>query len=238
MSFNPFQTVSNYEGMLNKIAVYTFFVSLGAIALINAELGGVPKQVLSELLKTKIKIPGIEIQVALVFAIAAFFVAWFSSTIKLHDRLSDLLGIRERFDLDCILFPVASASGVALSIAQQQTVRDKREELMRKVFYKYASSSPESPDRIEQHAITMALNQWASYWILVEASAVIFATGIALWVLGKCCVALVLWTIILAIIWSLQPIRTYCRGYARDEIQQILEKESRRNAVREVFNAL
>lgn len=238
MSLNPFEAATSYSSMLNKIAFATFVVSLGALIFVNTLLGGLPAWAPAILVKTTFKLPEIDVQISLAFGIVAVIFAWLTRHYKLHDLLSDLFGIRERFDIDCILLPMAGASGAALSLEQQRKLREQRHELMRKAFYKYASSSPESPDRIEQHAITMALDQWSSYWILVEAAFVLFGAAVVLAVRHKFGAALVMSTLILAIIWLLQSTRKQCRDYARDEIQQILDKPSRRDAVREVFSAL
>ena len=94
-----------------------------------------------------------------------------------------------------------------------------------------------------QTALNNTLSRWRSIsghpeWILVEAAFVLFGAGVVLAVRHKFGAALVMSTLILAIIWLLQSTRTQCRDYARDEIQQILDKPSRRDAVREVFSAL
>ena len=75
---------------------------------------------------------------------------------KLHDRLSDILHIRERFDISHILFPLALASGAACTVEQIWKIKRNRQDLMYKVFYKYASSSP-GKSQIELHYITLAL---------------------------------------------------------------------------------
>ncbi|MBZ5618797.1 MAG: hypothetical protein LAQ69_08755 [Acidobacteriia bacterium] len=155
--------------MLNKIASVTFFVSIAALGLLSWQA-----PVLGALLPAwRVKIPQTDAEIPVAVLVGALVVAGVSRLIKLHDRLSDLFGIRRRFDVHCILLPMAAASGAALPLDQQETVRNRRKVLMTKLFYQYASSSPRK-SVIEQHAITMALDQWSWYWILVEASLLLF----------------------------------------------------------------
>lgn len=233
MGWNPFATVSDYSSMLNKVASVTFFVSTAMIGLLYWQVPAV-----SAVLPTwRVSIPGTDVEIPLVVLVGALMVAGVSRMIKLHDRLSDVFYIRRRFDVYCILMPMAAASGAALSLDQQEKVREQREALMTKLFYRYASSSSEK-SVVERHAITMALDQWSWYWILVEASTLLFATGIALAFSGKSLLAVVLLVLVLLITWLLQAVRSLCEQYARDEVRQILDDENRRSLIESEFRAL
>jgi hypothetical protein len=233
MGLNPFATVSDYPSMLNKIALYTFFVSTLLLWLIYWQIPGF-RQGIPPL---QFKIPETDIQAPASVVILAFAFAFISRLVKLHDRLSDLFGIRRRFDVHSVLLPMASAAGTPLSLEQQEEVSRKREELMIKVFYKYASSSP-GKAQIEQHSITMALDQWSWYWTLVEAAFCVFVTALIFLSANKSGVAAWMLLVDLGILWLLQATRSLCAGYARDEVRQILEDPSRSNAVAGQFRAL
>ncbi len=232
MGLNPFAAVSDYPSMLNKVALYTFFISTLLLGLIYWQIPSFREWVPA----LQFKIPDTDIQVPAIIVVLAFAAAFASRLIKLHDRLSDLFGIRRRFDVYSILFPMAAASGVALTLEKQAKLFKDREELMTRVFYKYASSSP-GKAQIELHAITMALDQWSWYWILVEAAFWIFAAALVLLFAGN---SLAPWMFLLDLgtLWLLQGVRSLCSGYARDEVRQILESESRAAAVAEDFRAL
>src|SRR5664279_4659483 len=120
MTLSPFSTISSYAAMLNKIATATFSVSVVAFGLLYWQVPAVSGFVPS----WPVKIPETEVEVPLVVLVGALAFALFSRAIKLHDRLSDLFGIRDRFDVQAILLPMAAASGAALSLGQQVTVRE------------------------------------------------------------------------------------------------------------------
>ena len=233
MSLNPFATVSDYPSMLNKISTYTFFVAVFALALIYWQVPAFRHWMPA----MQFKIPETDVQAPATVLLVAFLFAFLSRLVKLHDRLSDLFGIRRHFDVESILMPMAVASGATLSLEQQKTLRAKRIALMTNIFYKYASSSP-GKAVIEQHAITMALDQWSWYWICVEAAFVLFVTSVVLAAAGKWSVAFLLVVSVLATIWLLQAIRPLCQRYALDEARQILDDQIRAAAVREQFLAL
>ncbi len=93
----------------------------------------------------------------------ALLVALASHIVQLHDRVSDVLGIRRRFDVNKILVPLAMLVGLKLTPDQIRIVRSKRDSLMREVFYRYASSGAENP-LVDKHDIQHALAAWS--WFL------------------------------------------------------------------------
>ena len=233
MELNPFSAISSYAAMLNKIAIFSFFVLLAALAFVFWQVP-TTRNVIPQL---EAKVPGTDIQVPLSVLIGALILATVFRVIKLHDRISDCLGIRRRFDVLCILLPMASAAGEALSLDQQEKVWQNRHALMRVVFYKYASSS-KGRAQIEEHAITMALDQWSWYWIIVEAIFIITVLGIFMMFVGNPYITVLAFALCLSGIWLLQGVKELCRRYARDEISQIMEEPTRLAAIQAVFHAL
>lgn len=234
MSFNPFGTVSNYSGMLNKVASATFFASAIALSIIMWQ---VPAARSGLLPSWTVKVPETDIKVPATIFLGAFAFAFIARIVKLHDRLSDLFGIRKRFDIDAILIPMACATGAAVSLDQQESLKKSRHKLMTDVFYRYASSGPGSA-QIDQHTIQMALDQWSWHWVCVEAICVLFLASAVLTWYQRYGAALCLVFVNLLMLWLLQAIREFCRRYARDEIRQILDDASRSTAVRKAFDAL
>jgi hypothetical protein len=205
MSLNPFAPVSDYPSMLNKIALYTFGVTLLAGFCVYSRV----PQIRPWLLPVEVAVPEFPVKVPMGVLLVAFGVAFLSRTVKLHDRISDVFGIRKRFDVEVILFPMAAASGAALTLDQQESVRNNRLNLMSKVFYRYATSSP-GKAVIEAHAITMALDQWSWYWILVEADLIALITAALLYWNGRGSDSTVLLLGVLASIWCLLAVRREC----------------------------
>src|SRR5207249_3941140 len=114
----------------------------------------------------------------------AFLVALLFRIFKMHDRLSDVFGIRKRFDLDEILAPLSKGAGVPFTKPMRARATSRRDSLMASVFYAYASGT-EGKAKIDPHLVTMALDQWSWFWILAEAVFVMVATGVALLIAGR-----------------------------------------------------
>ena len=92
MSFNPFSSVGDYPGMLNKVATYTFFVALLLVWFVRSEIRDLDEP----LSKLTLPIPiasGLNIPLGTV--LPAFVIAFLSRVLKLHDRISDVLRIRQ-----------------------------------------------------------------------------------------------------------------------------------------------
>lgn len=232
-------TVKNYAEMLNKISIYTFFASVIAITLLRSQSSAFDSWfnlVSQELLPQgadELTIGGVSIVGGT--GLAALIIAFIFRALKFHDRLSDVFRIRQRFDVDSILLPMALASGTTLSVEKIEKVLNERKTLMPKVFYKYASSTD---PQIDKHLITMALDQWSWYWVLAEISAIAVATSLLLSLFGSMNAAF--WTlfsvlIFLCLMWG---IKIYCARYALREVNEILSDEKRLAEVAEVFDAL
>jgi hypothetical protein len=100
--------------------------------------------------------------------VIAFIVAALTHMFHFHDLISDVFGIRRRFDRKTILIPLAKRVGSAITKDKEAKIAQRRDELMHSVFYKYASSRANNP-LVDKHDIEHALNQWCWFWVLVEA---------------------------------------------------------------------
>lgn len=87
-----------------------------------------------------------------------------------HDQISNRFKIRHHFDFQYILIPMANEVGIALNAEQRKKVYEDRNELMDKVFYKYADSTE---PKISKHNIILALTNWALFWICIESITVL-----------------------------------------------------------------
>ena len=114
----------------------------------------------------------------------AFGVAILTHMFQFHDRISDVLGIRRRFDREAILIPLFQRVGLTITQDKASEIRKHRDELMRAVFYRYASSRAESP-LVDKHDIEHALNAWSWFWVCVEAVTYFGAGTIIAWWLGS-----------------------------------------------------
>jgi hypothetical protein len=234
MGFNPFATVDDYPGMLNKISTFTFAGSILAVWFLRAECRSVD----ALLAHLALPIPvasGLLIPLGTV--LPAFLIAFLSRVFKFHDRLSDLFAIRRRFDVTAILLPLAVACNANLTVSQIRQIKKNRQDLMYKLFYRYASSSP-GKAVIERHYITMALDQWCWYWILLEVSALVFLLSLVFLSTGRYPVASACLAGVLLLIGALQLVRNFCADYALQEVEQIAASDERRAAIAAEFHAL
>lgn len=166
-----------------------------------------------------------------------FAVAILTHMFQFHDRVSDLLGIRRRFDRKHILMPMAERLGVTITPDKEKRLNQRRDELVHAVFYRYASSRNENP-LVDKHDIEHALSAWSWFWVFVEGTIYwSVAAGIA-WGLGGAHLG---WTLaktagVFACIALLQGLRL--PAYARPQIETILRDPTASAEVRQIFDAL
>jgi len=110
------------------------------------------------------------------FAVA-LFVAVISYSIQLHDRISDIFGIRKRFDRNYIILPLAVLVGAKLSPTQLNSAVVNRHTLLRTIFYPFVSSTAENPV-VDRHEIWRVLDVWSWYWILIESLPVVLVSAV------------------------------------------------------------
>jgi len=235
MKFLPFSTVENYPQMLSKISIFTFVASAFALYLLRIEIRPLDQALAPYSLN--LTISGLSFELPFGTIVPALVLALIFRMVKLHDRVSDLLRIRKRFDVYKILIPMALATGANLSISRIKKLEEKRHELMNNVFYKYASGTKEKA-QIDPHYITMALDQWSWYWIIIEIDVVAGISSIILFATGKPIPTFWLLAGILCSIALLQFILKSCTVYAFQEIEQILGDEKRKQEIRKTFNAI
>lgn len=169
--------------------------------------------------------------------VIAFGVAIVTFVIQLHDRISDLLGIRRDFDLKEILIPLAQKVGVESPESRLREIATQRQRLMREVFYRYASSRATEP-LVDRHDIEHALGRWTWLWALIE-SAVLFLVAAA--VAGAfCSLQIGSWFLLVSLVAvclaCLQ--RRRLGRHAKAEIEAIVSDPEAAIAVRQAFDAL
>jgi hypothetical protein len=235
MNLNPFTTVSDYPTMLNKIAWGNFANSIACVWILRYNI--TPFDSLLSKLNIPVKIfDGFSLPLGTL--ILAIIIALISRAIKYHDKLSDLFQIRKRFDVFHILVPLAVLSNANCSVEKIESFRSHRRNLMNNVFYKYASSSP-GKAKIETHYITMALDQWSWYWMLLEAMSLYLITSILLlFYSSSILLAYILLLFILVSVGCLQLLKHENIKYAYQELSQIIDNDSFKNEIAGVFNAL
>jgi hypothetical protein len=127
--------------------------------------------------------------------------------------------------------------GEDLTPRKKQSVIANRNELMRKVFYRYASSRADSP-LVDKHDIEHALETWSWFWACVEAVTFFGFAGIVAHLFHDHTLGVRL-LIITGVLFTF-AVGQYFRldKYTRAEIAAIASDATAANDVRATFNAL
>jgi hypothetical protein len=167
----------------------------------------------------------------------ALVIALLTRAVKLHDLISDLLGIRKRFDQKHILFPLATLVGQNLTALQRKAVIAKRHDLMRDVFYRYASSRADTP-LVDKHEIEHGLDSWSWLWVCIEAVILFTMAGIIAHLFHSHTLG-VRFLVVDVVLISLAVMQYPRLGrYAKAEIAAIAADSTAARDVRAKFNAL
>jgi hypothetical protein len=236
-----FQTTKNYEQVLYRLAFFVFWevyvisFYLRDISQVDAMFFGWVKNLpLFAAIEQTFPLAN---TLNLLGAVTALAVALITRVVKLHDFISDVLGIRRRFDCYYILFPLATMVGELLTSTQKAAVISARSDLMRKVFYRYASSRVDAP-LVDKHEIEQALDAWSWFWVCVEAVIIFTCTGLIAHFFHAHKLGIRLLIIAGSLVLLAAVLFSRVGKYTRVEILAIATDPTAANDVRSVFNAL
>ncbi|WP_422478547.1 hypothetical protein [Pleomorphochaeta sp. DL1XJH-081] len=237
---NPFSTTKNYGEMLRKIACYSTVVVFILLTILRSILNDtdiINNQIFQKWLNVKITV--YSIQLSVIDVTLAIFVGVITRVIKLHDRLSTLLRIRKRFDIQQILKPIIKECSPENYPEKKQgkAIIENRHKLMRKTFYKYASGNPEY-QHIDPHLIEMALDQWTYFWILEEAIFFITIASIPLIIYKKYFALAIFVLIIILLIVIMKASYQKSKIYAKDEVEEIISDINRKKEICKAINEI
>ncbi|MEW5870751.1 MAG: hypothetical protein AB1894_15870 [Chloroflexota bacterium] len=232
MKINPFSAVEDYPQMLNKISAFVTLISLGCVLLLRFRITEIDNFFNGLLVQVNI----FDNPISLGTVLLAVLIALISRIIKLHDRISDVMKIRYFFDIYHILIPMSLLSEANLTSNEIERIKHDRKNIMRDVFYKYATSG--GKEVIDKHYITMALDQWTWFWILLEGSVLLVITA-AISYFYKDAFS-TSWLLFIVLVSTIVMYFSYNQSvvYAEDEIKLILENDERKMAIKGVFDAL
>jgi hypothetical protein len=235
-----FNTPKNYPQVLKKLASFAFYETYFITLLLraNPRFDSLCNSIESwgPVGKVTSIIPHYDVLNLFGFAIA-LVVALLTNMFQFHDRISDLLGIRRRFDRKSILIPLSVRVGSPVNKEKEAKIAQRRDHLMHTVFYKYASSRAENP-LVDKHDIEQALNAWAWFWVSVEAVFYLGVGAAVAWWLGSRNLAFTFMggSIALLVIAFLQRIRL--PNYVRSEIDSIVADPTASYDIKKEFDAL
>jgi hypothetical protein len=235
-----FLSPANYSEMLKKLASFLFYeiwiatFFLREIPEINSAFQAIES---TPAIRGVVSlIPGGD-KLNLTGIAIGLIIASVSYAVQFHDRISDAFGIRRRFDCKHILIPLATAVGTDMTPEKTLSLTQNRDELMREVFYKYASSRADKTV-VDKHDIERALDSWSWYWILIEVVPVMLvATGIASY-FGAHEQAVNFLYISIFFVFCVLLFSLRLKRLARPQVSAIANNAETRANVRSVFDAL
>jgi len=229
--------VRSYAEMLGRITTCTAIVALVLALVMRSQLGW-----FDDLLKPIDsgfdlippdwrKVPAGDAVVLVLAAVGSRF-------FKLHDRLSDLLQIRARFDVDAILRPMALMTLQSpMTRAAMAALSTQRDDLMHALFYPYASTDP-ARRQIDAHYVDIAIDHWTWYWVVLEGNFLCLVAALVFLFSSSYGGAAVLLLLVLVLIGLLQLLRRMCERNALNEVEEILKDSNRAQAIQERLSAL
>jgi hypothetical protein len=238
--FPFFSTTKNYDEILKKLASFAFYETYLITLLLraNPRFDAFFKAIESwgPIGKVVGIIPHYDVLNVSGFVIA-FIVAILTHTYQFHDRISDVFGIRRRFDRKSILNPLFQRVGCVVTKDKEAKIAQHRDELMHAVFYKYASSRAAQP-LVDKHDIEHALNAWSWFWLFVEGVFYFGLGAIIAWWLDSQNLAVTLGIISIALVVLALVQRTRLDRYARPQIDTIAADPTASYDIKGKFDAL
>lgn len=222
----------NYSDILERVFWSTLFVSFGctaALAFASPEIKALLQSVNVEAELGPIK--GLK----LLYVGLPTLVALASRAFKLHDRVSDLLGLRKIIDVEWILLPLARRVDVDLDALSVAAIRFRRREALYKVFYPFVSL-PES--KIDPQLVRTALDNLGWLWVLVEALVLLLLTESVLLYLGATKLSQLIALVIVAALLGSMLQWAVCRRSSTAEVDAILADKSRWCEIRNYFQGI
>jgi hypothetical protein len=217
--------------MLNKIGAFTFLEAL----VLSWYAARASNSIASVLDAYKLSVKVFSIEFPFLYVLAAGAIALAARIPKLHNKISDLLGIRQTFDVYRILIPLAGAVGIPVDKSFRDTLKDKRKHAMQRTFYRYASF--EEP-KISKALVLSAIDTWTWYWILNELLCLLcIAAGILL-VFRAFDAASLLLALLFILTLLFSTVYRVCGKSADHQIEELISDPERVRELQEEFGRL
>jgi len=222
----------NYNEALLRIFVCTFIGNLVALWLVVRSSQSLTDLFASFPQTVKFSYGAIPLMYVVVAGILS---GLFTVVFKLHDQLSDLFRIRERFDIQEILIPLAGGVGIPVGLDQLEHLRKDRKKYMRSCFYRFASSTT---PKIDGNLIISALDKWSLFWVVLELAAVAFVLMAVTLALKNYFYAA--WAGVAVIVggFIVSFAHAACAHLAHAEVEEILSRPENVQEIKNNFNAL
>ena len=221
-----FDSPKNYSEMVGKIAKSTFVISLFLLYLftcVNNEFNTFMKQIS---FNVEYEFIGIKLNLALLYF--PLFIGIAEHIFKIHDKISTLLGIRNRYDKKVIAARILDICTIKRNIETLNSSEVKM--ILSKAFYKYASST--NPV-IDQHYVNLAINEWCWYWIALDTLVLFLVIGVLFLVIKWSWLNLLVVLAILAfLLLMMKLIQLQVKAYTTEEIKAIFSDKEREDEIK------
>jgi hypothetical protein len=235
MSFNPLGRITNYQSMLSRIFWLTIASALVAIWLLRIHLPYLDT-LLSEIDFQLDFDGGSFLPLPGGYLLPAIAVGVLSRIFRLHSRISDWLGIRERFEIDVIIQQLASEVQTNLANVPDEHLLRQRHRLLRESFYRFVNGPA---PQIDPYLVEQALDAWSWFWTGVEATVIFILAGFALVAGGNFMAGTAtLGCTLLVAATGLPAMRAQCRRYAIAQARAICADPERASVVKSVLDGL
>ena len=216
-----FESIENYSKMIEKISKTVFMFSLLLLYCISCVNNEFKEFMESISFEVTYEIFGVELNLALFYL--PIIMGLLEHVFKIHDKVSDLLKIRKTYDKHVIINGLIKKTGASVSVKKCKGKLISK--LMSKTFYEFASSTD---PKIDSHYITMALNEWCWFWIMLDTGLLLLAVSVIFLVLNWSWIHF--WSIILGCLifgFVLFLIMLQTINYTNNEIHAILSDKDR-----------
>lgn len=227
-----FENPTNYKEMTKKISFFTFWVTLFGLylaAYLSSNVNNVMKELSCGL---EYELGSIKLYFSFLYIPLA--VAIFENIIHLHDKISDIIGIRYRFDKSVIIKKFLEITSLSDKLGCVN--RKNRDKIMKNIFYKYASSTE---PKIDVHLIHSALGMWTWFWIILDSTLVFLIIGFIYLLSPFSSLKLLLFILlVLLLVMFMVLVKNSCKKYAEQEVECILEDDTRKSCILEYLAKL
>ena len=220
----------SYSDVLTRVFVAS--LTTGILCTFALASASPPVQAFLDGFKPEAEI-GILKGVKALYVLIPMAVALASRAVLLHDKISNVFGIRERFDLNYILRPLAE--GVDLLPTAENGwnyIEGNRKRAMARTFYPYCSFLE---PKIDKQLVRTAADRWAWFWSAVEPQAILGLAGIGFIAVGAWEYLLIVALFSVALLLIARSLLPKLRSSAQAQVDEILHNGAWRAEVRRVF---
>lgn len=228
-----FDYPKSYAEMIKKISLTTFFIILIGIIILahlDNDLGELIKKLS---LGLEYESSGIKLYIGYFYL--PLMISLAENMFKLHDKISDCLKIRYKFDKEIIISRFCDQLNIPDKKAKVNS--KNRDKIMNDIFYKYAGYAKPV---IDNHLIDMALGCWCWYWITLDSCIATIVIGSLILINKPLFKDFTLFAgIICLLVIILFTLKNEAKKYAVREVDEIISDNKRKNEIKEYLkNAL